>query len=666
MSSFKSILSDLKGNSNVVKNLSSIVKNKSINSNTFVDNDKIILNKELPFPYSNIKNFVSIVTLDLLIVENNETNLIELTEAIKSFSLYKIYNDFRFPVFNVVLTITQDIHERISNNLENVMFRLNIDLTEENSIDLAVDIQNFKPVLSDRLIKDLLLVSNDYDKSRITSKNESQIANKEEVHSVTVSIDLFFKEHLKMQKDVVSGIYENCNLSDLLITLLENTKSKMLVHPVDNTNLIKQVILPNKNIVQSIENLQEVYGLYNDGLRLFFDFDRGYCLSNNLKDKGITLDEQEEEYENVIIYLGKSVIDLYGCYFDSNSKTYYMMAQNTTQFKFSDASVKALHGENMLIQSKSQELKKLINSIQDMTGKFIENNKSLSPDIINKTNEFQKKINQLESSLDFNSLVLKKDNLPFASALKEANSAMGKLGSITSELSKTISNSSKNLMNNLNTKISSNINKAANNVISSQTKNKSNNILGSCNKLNLGGELNSIISKNTSKFIDDLNSKINSQLKSFQNEVQYSNQRMYSLANRTKMEADNFISNIKNNISGSVKSTNAIKNLLDEFNNKVKVYYKNLDNPCIETSKTAEISKEEMKFHIIMKNIDDRYLTINKKIIINFIDDNCQMYNGTYQIEAIITNYSKKSKNVFESLHSIHLCKLPKDYLANS
>jgi len=84
---------------------------------------------------------------------------------------------------------------------------------------------------------------------------------------------------IQKNRVVINEIYADAKMDDILLNVLSKVESgPIFIDPSDNITREESLIIPPMNVVPSIKYLQEVYGIYNAGLSLFFDFDRTYLM----------------------------------------------------------------------------------------------------------------------------------------------------------------------------------------------------------------------------------------------------------------------------------------------------------------------------------------------------------------------------------------------------
>jgi len=88
-------------------------------------------------------------------------------------------------------------------------------------------------------------------------------------------------ECLNINKQLFSGVYRDCSIAQLLTLITEKFNTKTYIHQPDNTIFYDQIIFPPNNIFYAIEHLDQFYGIYNRGLKMFYGFNQAVILPMN-------------------------------------------------------------------------------------------------------------------------------------------------------------------------------------------------------------------------------------------------------------------------------------------------------------------------------------------------------------------------------------------------
>lgn len=315
----------------------------------------------------NMKKYFHKISFSAIITnDDGTTTVIDLSDVLFDFKTFKLYNAFVFPVVAVSVNLTPKQHKTFANNLDRLQFRLNLEKFQET--DISTNNNRMFDKTTDSVYKNLILELSDYEKQRFIDETERNNNGFEESIKIPVYMELFKAEHLAINKNPINGIFNDVDMDSLLIHLLKKSKQKMLVQKSNRKEKLKQVVLPGKNLAQTIEYLQEVYGIYRSGLRLFFDFDRGYCLSHDITENEPVSEKEPIEYKNVVCYIDRQSersTSSSGCWMDDTTKTYYLLAPNSNQLETMDKSSKNIYGNKLVIQSSTQDKKQVDQKILD-------------------------------------------------------------------------------------------------------------------------------------------------------------------------------------------------------------------------------------------------------------------------------------------------------------
>jgi len=339
--------------------------------------------KAYPSFLKNIKHYLHKISFAAIITNSNgTTTVMELSDMIFNPKIFQLYNDFAFPVIALSVNLTPRQHTTICDNLDRVKFRLNLEKFEVTDLS---DANKLAEKTGEIVYKDLMLELSDYDKKRFRDESEQYDGGFEDATKIQVYMELFKVEHLAINKKPVTGVFSNVVMDSLLIHVLSKSNQKTLVQKSNRgKEIIPQVVLPGKNLVQTIYYLQEVYGIYKSGLRLFFDFDRAYCLTHDIKENEPVSEGQPVEYTNVVCYVGKSDTETSGCWLDEKTKTYYLLMPNSDNLVFSDKSAKGIFGNKMVFQSYNQSSKGVgVNTLENKAS--VENKTTKTTEIVKQT-----------------------------------------------------------------------------------------------------------------------------------------------------------------------------------------------------------------------------------------------------------------------------------------
>ena len=300
----------------------------------------------------------------------------DLSAYITEFKIFNVFTDFVFPVLKIKLMLNYSTLKEITGDFSKIKFRLRIDklkaLTEPSDF---VEFQ--KTNITEPYINDVILVPNDLSRAAFTDSRYAQDNNDniDAKYDYPLDLELFKKEHLDINKRTFNDSYSIPNgkitVKDVVSIIGENLGQEIVFIEPDNTKEYDEIILIGSNFTQSIYYLQNVYGLYVTGVKVFFDFEKGYIIPRSLIDV-----PSDDGIKDNIIYVGEtSTENVYfsGTYKDNNNSCYHILSPFANNFQYKDVSTKELYGENIKIRSNS--LEREITTVDQINLSYSENTK---------------------------------------------------------------------------------------------------------------------------------------------------------------------------------------------------------------------------------------------------------------------------------------------------
>jgi len=338
---------------------------------------EMALNKITSLVPKSYPNFVTkmkqyLYKITFCAIFDGEAQVIDFSDVIFNFKIFKLYKDFVFPVIAVSVNMTPEQHTKIADNLDRTKFRFSLE-----KVEIPADTSDPNKVIEKTgrfVYRDMILELSDYDKRRFRDETEQYNGGFENALKIQVYMELFKSEHININKEPVTGIFNNVKMDNLVIHLMSQFQQKTLIQKSNRgKERLPQVVLPGRNLAQTIKHIQNVYGIYKSGLRLFFDFNRAYCLAHDIMENDPISEGDPIEYKNVVCYIGKSFTETTGCYLDEETKTYYMLMPNSDKLTFADKSSKELFGNKMVFKSQDQTKKTMESNV--LENKYVVENK---------------------------------------------------------------------------------------------------------------------------------------------------------------------------------------------------------------------------------------------------------------------------------------------------
>ncbi|UAJ17017.1 hypothetical protein UFVDC4_00090 [Staphylococcus phage vB_SauM-UFV_DC4] len=186
----------------------------------------------------------------------------DLSQFIKRSRIEMNFQEYIMPYYRFILRLPKETIIKINKDRDKVVFSFASDMitTDAESESLSV------PFYEEIILKPLMDLSNpvNYD-DRVTRTDEDQKHLFDRYELVAIS-----EETLKTNKPIVSGIYNNCTVSEVVTDLLSNLKNREIyLHEIDNNKIYEQIILLPANVYDNIKFIDDVYGIYNREIKMF-------------------------------------------------------------------------------------------------------------------------------------------------------------------------------------------------------------------------------------------------------------------------------------------------------------------------------------------------------------------------------------------------------------
>jgi hypothetical protein len=316
-----------------------------------------------------------------------------LSKYVKDMKIFLCYTDFYFPVVRLTLYVNKELCCYMCDNVDTSKFRLTIKKTKNAGNKTDDD----ELVLSEDYLKNLILLPIKFDKKTYEEifdlSTESYEDGFSESFNIKMDLELFLEKHLEILKTPIEGNIVDTTLDQAILYCYKNylDNNELFMHEVDNQEELEQVILPYKNLPKTIEYLQDTYGIYETGVRIFFDYTRCYLLSNNLINHNILKDDNSIEYDTVYINIyDVSNLDarLEGCCVDDIQNIYVINTINNNTIEFADQLTKEISGEEIKVATFSSES---YDSIEELENKSNVLEKNAIDTVVNSQRDNAKK-----------------------------------------------------------------------------------------------------------------------------------------------------------------------------------------------------------------------------------------------------------------------------------
>ena len=206
------------------------------------------------------------------------------------------YDNNIYPMFSITLMINPKMKEFIIMRKKEVKFHVRL-----VCLEFDVNKSNIEPV-SVTDVFDKMLIPNIGDNipfadaaiyNQTTEQLKTIAGNGGSVNDLggnnmagdyreNVTYYLYDENDLVNSKNVVNKIYTSANIPTVVADLLSsNGFNKILISPPDNGEEIKQLIVQPLNLLNLFDYLTEIYGMYETGVTVFFDYRCVYILNKS-------------------------------------------------------------------------------------------------------------------------------------------------------------------------------------------------------------------------------------------------------------------------------------------------------------------------------------------------------------------------------------------------
>ena len=214
-----------------------------------------------------------------IIFENGDIEEIE-AGMVRHLYIERDYDNLYFPLINISVVMDDLIYHRIKQENDTVRFRVRIIRNIYNKDNELTKYElfcnkTFRCFMDkENVVKDNDLV--EIKREKDDAIHPGYIANPREFY-------IFLDNVIDCKKKLNLSV-EKSDLTDLIIYLFnQRNVDKLLMSKLDNSTSVSNMIIPNGNLIENINFLNEVLGLYKKGMLLFFDIDNAYLIDKNSK-----------------------------------------------------------------------------------------------------------------------------------------------------------------------------------------------------------------------------------------------------------------------------------------------------------------------------------------------------------------------------------------------
>lgn len=231
-----------------------------------INNLKKIFEREnrIPPTYSYTPNLIGIFS---------DGTTIDFSEFITIIQLEINFDRYVFPLFSLQLFIPYKYIPQIQFDDE-IKFKLSL-LYNTTMTD--------SPMLYDTLFE-IELSKIKQISSPVNIEESIDTEDRQTLNRALMELKLIPTECLKANKKLFSGVYGNCTIAQIIGLMTANVDNKVFIQQPDNIKIYDQMIFIPYNVFYSLQLLENYYGIYDRGLKMFYGFDLFRIQSRNFYD----------------------------------------------------------------------------------------------------------------------------------------------------------------------------------------------------------------------------------------------------------------------------------------------------------------------------------------------------------------------------------------------
>lgn len=258
-----------------------------------------------------------IETIDVSIPDSDEPIKI-FSDKIHTFMIDRDYDNNIMPVCKLTASVFKYDYYKILSNIDKCKFMIRLTKSKYSGAPEGKN-ETFKNSYISLVMCALSDVSTPNPSSGMDRANYEMVNQNDNITPddfIDIQLSLFDVKALKNFKSMLN-INSTTTPISAVAYILRKSGFNALISPPDN-NTSRHMIMPEKDMLDSIEYIHRMYGIYNSGYRIFSDLDSVlYFLNNEFDSKAFRKDEIQNVYINVNELTTDSA-SVYGSYDDEN------------------------------------------------------------------------------------------------------------------------------------------------------------------------------------------------------------------------------------------------------------------------------------------------------------------------------------------------------------
>jgi hypothetical protein len=228
--------------------------------------------------------------IESTLLNQNDGTSKDISENILNVFIQNDYIENSFPLFVVNIRGTQELIEEIQFN--DVKIYLKISSYIQESTEAEEDEDN---IIINNIVLETTIRC--YDKPVKKENKTEDVDTAEENENIGTSAAFFEyqisgipEDLIEKNKNIINDVFEDATLNEILVNIFSSLdNNELYLEESPNTTREQSLLIPPLNLIQTVKYLQTFYGIFDDGLVLFFDTNKTFLYS---------LTNEKKEYEN--------------------------------------------------------------------------------------------------------------------------------------------------------------------------------------------------------------------------------------------------------------------------------------------------------------------------------------------------------------------------------
>ena len=196
----------------------------------------------------------------------------DISEHIDNVNIKKDYLMTSFPLVVINMTTTQYLRDIMRDN--DISIRIKI--SKFDDIDTEIE-QDSEFLVTTGIVLDTVIkpYKKPYTvtKSVSESEDESDMEGRGSAIVYPYQLTGISEDLVQKNRTVINEIYSNSKVEDVIANILSTVEpASIFIDSPDNILREETIIIPPLNVIPALKFIQNVYGVYNSGLGIFFDF----------------------------------------------------------------------------------------------------------------------------------------------------------------------------------------------------------------------------------------------------------------------------------------------------------------------------------------------------------------------------------------------------------